>query len=262
MDLKHHHYEINSFIAKITVNRPEVLNAFNYQTIIELKNLLSQIEKDSQVRVVIITGSGEKAFVVGADREEIVKQRENEEEAKMFETCCRETFNLLENLGKPSICAINGYAFGLGLQLSLACTFRIISGNAKLGLPEINLGFFPSMGATQRLTRLIGEARTSEMILTGEPIDAEEAYRIGLVNRKVSPGELRNITETLARKLAEKSPMTVKFAMEAIKHGRRTAGESGFACEGMLSDLCLRTEDAGEGLLAFQEKRKPNFKGK
>jgi enoyl-CoA hydratase len=261
MDLQHLIYEKESLIGKITVNRPQVLNAFNSQTIVELKHLLSQIENDSQVRVVIITGAGEKAFVVGADREELKRQQESEEDARTFETCCRETFTFLENLGKPSIGSINGYAFGLGLQLTLACTLRIISENAKLGLPEINLGFFPSMGATQRLTRLIGEAKTSEMILTGEPIDAEEAYRIGLVNKKVPPSELTSITQILARKLAEKSPMAVKLALEAIKHGRRAAGESGFVFEGMLSELCLRTEGAKEGLLANQEKRKPNFKG-
>jgi len=262
MEYKNLVYEVKGHIAKIVIHRPEVLNAVDYPTILELKDALSQIEKDPQIRVLMITGSGEKSFIVGADREEIRIQREDEERARKFEDACRETFNLIEDLGKPSVCAMNGFAFGLGLQLSLACTFRIISDNAKLGLPEINLGFFPSMGATQRLTRLIGEVKATEMILTGEPIDAAEAYRIGLVNKKVSSAELGSHAETLAGKLAEKSPITVKLAMEAIKRGRRATGESGLAFEAMLSDLCLKTEDAREGILALNEKRKPDFRGR
>lgn len=262
MDWKNLIYEKKDRIGKVIINRPKLLNAVDYQTIVELKDLLSKIEKDPEVRVIIITGSGEKSFIVGADREEIKKQRENEEQAKDFETCGRDTFNLLENLGKPSICAINGYAFGLGLQLSLACTFRIVSENAKLGLPEINLGFFPSMGATQRLTRLIGEAKATEMILTGEPIDGEEAYRIGLVNQKVSFSELEGYAEKLAGKLAEKSPVVLRLTMEAIKHGGRVPGGKAVAFETMLSELCLETEDTKEGISALIEKRKPIFKGK
>ena len=237
-------YEKKSAIAKIIINRPEVLNAVDNQTIIELKETLSRVGKDPQIRVIILTGSGEKSFIVGADKKEINKRSENVEEAENFEACCRETFNFIENLGKPTICAINGYAFGLGLQLALACTFRIVPSNAKLGLPEINFGFFPAMGATQRLTRLIGEAKATEMILTGESIDGEEAYRIGLANKKVSPDELGDYVEKLAEKLAEKSPTVMKLAMEAIKHEKGTSMGDGLAYEAELAEICFKTREA------------------
>jgi enoyl-CoA hydratase len=246
MNYKNIIYEKKGPIGRIIINRPEVLNAVNYQTIHELKDLISQIEKDPQVRVIILTGSGEKSFIVGADKREINKRSENVKEAEKFEACCRETFNLIEDLGKPTICAINGYAFGLGLQLALACTFRIISSNAKLGLPEINFGFFPSMGATQRLTRLIGEAKATEMILTGESIDGEEAYRIGLANKMASPNELGAYVEKLAEKLAEKKPTVMKLAMEAIKHEKGTSMEDGLAYEAKLSEICFKSKETKE----------------
>ena len=262
MDYKNIIYEKENWVGKIIINRPELLNAIDYLSIAELKDVLSHVEKDPQIRVIIITGAGEKSFIVGADRSEIEKHSQNENEAKAFEAYCRETLNLIENLGKPSICAINGYAFGLGLQLAIACTFRIASSSAKFGLPEINIGFFPSMGATQRLTRLIGEARATEMILTGESIDGEEAFRIGLVNKQVSPRELTDHVNKLAEKLAEKSPVAMRLAMDAIRHEKIMSIENGLAYEALLSDMCLRTEDAKEGMSAFVEKRKPIFKGK
>jgi enoyl-CoA hydratase len=246
MNYKNIIYEKKSSIAKIVINRPEVLNAVDSQTIVELKDALSQVGKDPQIRAIILTGSGEKSFIVGADKKEIHKRSENVEEAENFETCCRETFDFIENLGKPTICAINGYAFGLGLQLALACTFRIVSSNAILGLPEINFGFFPSMGATQRLTRLIGEAKATEMILTGESIDGEEAYRIGLANKKVSPNEMCDYVENLAEKLAEKSPTVMKLAMEAIKYEKGTSMEDGLAYEAKLSEICFKSKETKE----------------
>lgn len=255
-------YEEKGHIGKIIIHRPEVLNAVDYPTIRELREVLSQIEKNPNIRVMILMGSGDKSFVVGADRNEIKNQWEDENRAIEFEVCCRETFNLIENLGKPSICVMKGYAFGLGLQLSLACTFRIVSDHAKLGLPEMNLGFFPSMGAAQRLTRLIGEAKATEMILTGEPMDGEEAYRIGLVNKKVSSAELEDYAETLASKLAERNPAIVKLAMEAIKRERRVSEEDGSAFETMLSAFCLRTRDAEKGKGAFSEKGEQDLKVK
>lgn len=254
--------EKKNLIGKIVINRPEVLNAIDYRSILELKDILLHTEKDPQIRVIIITGAGEKSFIVGADQNEIKRHYQNEKEGEKFVRCCRETLNLLENLGKPSICAVNGYAFGLGLQLALACTFRIMSSNAKLGLPEINMGFFPSMGATQRLTRLIGEAKATEMILTGESIGGEEAFRIGLANKTVSPSELMDHVEKFAAELAEKSPVAIKLAMDAIKHEKILSVEEGLAYEAKMSDICLKTEDAKEGMAAFTEKRKPIFKGR
>ena len=262
MDYKNILYEENDHVGKITINRPKVMNAFDYPTILEFKNLLQAVEKDSQIRIIIVTGAGEKSFVVGADRNEIKMQFQNEKRAKDFECCCRDTFSRLASLGKPSVCAVNGFAFGLGLQLALACTFRILSSMAKLGLPEINLGFFPSMGATQRLTRLVGEAKAIEMILTGEPIDAEEAFRIGLANRKVSPSDLVDATEKLAHQLAEKSPLTMRLGMDAIINGAGMKIEDGLAYEARLSDICLKSEDAKEGISALIEKRKPVFQGR
>lgn len=261
MEHKNILYEESGRVGKITINRPKVLNAFDYPTILEFKGRLQEVKKDSQVRVIIITGGGGDSFVVGADRNEIKMQYQDEKRARDFEVCCRDTFSLLANLEKPSICAVNGYAFGLGLQLALACTFRIMSSKAKLGLPEINLGFFPSMGATQRLTRLAGEAKATEMILTGEPIDAEEAFRIGLANRTVSPSDLMDAAEKLAHRLAEKSPLTMRLAMDAISNGVTMKIEDGLAYEAKLSDICLKSEDAKEGISALIQKRKPAFQG-
>ena len=255
-------FEKKNNVSKMIINRPDLLNAVDYRTIVEMKDLLLQIEKDPHTRVIIITGAGEKSFIVGADKNEIKMYFQDEEKAKDFEEYCRDTFSLIEDLGKPTLCAINGYAFGLGLQLALACTFRIVSEQAKLRLPEINLGFFPSMGATQRLTRLIGEARSTEMILTGESINGEEAYRIGLANRVVSSDELMECVDKFADKLSEKSPMTVRLAMDAIRHEKTMSIEDGLAYEAKLSDICLDTEDSKEGMLASIEKRKPIFKGK
>jgi len=247
MDYKNIIFEKRGPVGKIIINRPEVLNAVDTPTIAELKNLLSQIERDPQIKVIIFTGAGEKSFIVGADKNEINKRGQNVEEAEKFESCGRETINRIENLGKPTICAINGYAFGLGLQLALACTFRIVSSNAKLGLPEINFGFFPSMGATQRLTRLIGEAKATEMILTGESIDGEEAFKIGLANKKVPLNELGDYVEKFAEKLAEKNPTVMKLAMDAIKHEKGTSMEDGLAYEARLSEICFKTREVKEG---------------
>lgn len=249
-------------VIKVTINRPNVLNAIDHPSIVELKGALSEIAADPDIRVVIITGSGEKSFIVGADQQEIKLHAEDQERGKVFEDSCRDALNLIEALGKPSVCAINGYAFGLGLQLALACTFRIASSNARFGLPEINMGFFPSMGATQRLTRLVGEAKAMEMILIGEPVDAEEAYRIGLVSRVIPFAELSGFVESFAEKLAEKSPIAVRLAIDAMKNGKIMSLQDGLAYEARLSEECLKSEDAREGMLAFVQKRKPNFKGR
>jgi enoyl-CoA hydratase len=256
-------YEIESSrVAKVMINRPKVLNAIDYPSIVELKEVLTHIASNSDIRVVMITGSGEKSFIVGADQGETKLHASDQQRAKAFEEVSRETFNLIEELGRPTVCAINGYAFGMGVQLALACTLRIASSNARFGLPEINMGFFPSMGATQRLTRLVGEAKTMEMILTGEPIDAAEAHRIGLVNTVVPQAEFNGFVEQYVESLAEKGPVAVRLAMDAIRHGRTMSLADGLAYEARLSEECLRSEDSKEGRLAFAEKRKANFKGK
>ena len=243
-------------VVKLTIQRPHVLNAIDYASIVELKKAVFEIAAAPEVRVVIITGSGEKAFIVGADQNELRLHLNDRERARAFEDCCRETFNLIDQLGKLSIAAVNGYAFGLGLQLALACTFRIVSFEARLGLPEINMGFFPSMGATQRLTRLIGEAKAIEMIVTGEPVDANEAYRVGLANRIVSSFELGPVVEDFALKLVEKSPVAVGYAIDAIRHEKVMALKEGLAYEARLSEECLKSEDAKKGMAAFGEAKK------
>jgi len=256
-------YEMKgTYLAKITINRPNVLNAIDYPSIMELTGILREITANSELRVVIITGAGEKSFVVGSDHKEIRLHTKDENRAKDFEDGSRNAFNMIEDLGKPSICAINGYTFGLGVQLALACTFRIASSQARFALPEINMGFFPSMGATQRLTRLVGEAKALELILTGEPIDAQEAYRIGLVNKVVPPERLSEFVERYAGQLAEKSPVAVRFAVDAIRHERKIMLTEGLAYEARLAEECFRSEDSKEGRRAFAQKRKPVFKGR
>ena len=263
MSYRNFTYEITgAYVARVTVNRPAVLNAIDYPSIIELRGLLEEIAATPEVRVLVITGSGEKSFCVGADQQEIRLHAQDQQRGKAFEDGGREAFNLIESFGKPSICAINGYAFGLGVQLALACTFRIASSNARFGLPEINMGFFPSMGATQRLTRLVGEAKATEMILTGEPIDGAEAYRIGLVNSVLPQAEFRDFVERFAGNLAEKSPVAIRLASDAIRKGKTMPLQDGLAYEARLSEECLKSEDAKEGMLAFTEKRKPEFKGR
>ncbi len=249
-------------LAQVMINRPSVLNAVDYNSLVELKSLLSDIKADPEIRTVVITGAGEKSFIAGADKEEIKLHAEDETRGRAFEEIAREAFLLIENLGKPTVCGINGYAFGLGVQLALACTFRISAANARFGLPEINMGFFPSMGATQRLTRLIGEAKTLEMVLGGETIDAAEAHRIGLVHRVAPQAEFRTVLGRFASDLSERSPLAVGLAMDAIRRGKTMSLADGLLYEAELSEQCLKSEDSKEGRRAFAEKRKPQFKGR
>jgi len=256
-------YEIKDrHVAHLTINRPAALNAVDYPTIAELKGLLSEIKANPEIRVLVVTGAGEKSFIAGADKEEIKLHAQDAERAKPFEEISREAFNIIDSLGKPSICAINGYAFGLGVQLALACTFRIAAASARFGLPEINMGFFPSMGATQRLARLVGEAKCMELILAGETIDAIEAHRIGLVHRVLPREDFSAFVDRFARDMSERSPVAVRLAMDAIRKGMTMTLQDGLAHEASLSEECLRSEDSKEGRLAFAEKRKPNFKGR
>lgn len=240
------HEKTGQGVAKVVINRPKVLNAIDYPTLVELRDVMTEIARDPDSRIVIITGSGDKAFCVGADRNELKRHQGDTDRARVYEEAGRAVCNLIYDLGKPTLCAINGYAFGLGLQIALACTFRIIASGVQMGLPEINMGFFPSMGATQRLPRLIGESKAIEMITTGEPIDAAEAHRLGLANRVVPPGELNETAEAFAVAVAQKNPSAVALAIDAIRHEKTLSLEQGLAYEARLSKACRQGSGCGD----------------
>ncbi len=253
-------YEKKEGIATITFNRPKVLNALNRKTIEELQQVLLDARDDAAVRVLILTGSGEKAFVAGADINELAQQ--TPVTGKEFSIFGQGVLHLLETIGKPSICAINGFALGGGCELALACSIRLASKIAKLGQPEVKLGIIPGYGGSQRLARLCGKGVAHELCLTGEMITAEEAQRIGLVNHVYEPGELLPAAEAMARKIIEKAPLAVKYCMEAIERGVEMPQEEGLFLEATLFGLCCATEDMREGTKAFLEKRAAAFKGK
>jgi enoyl-CoA hydratase len=253
-------YEKKEGIAHITFNRPKVLNALNRKTIEELQQVLLDARDDAAVRVLILTGSGEKAFVAGADINELAQQ--TPVNGKEFSIFGQDVFHLLETIGKPSICAINGFALGGGCELALACSIRLASKTAKLGQPEVKLGIIPGYGGSQRLARLCGKGVAHELCLTGEMITAEEAQRIGLVNHIYEPAELLPAAEALAKKIIEKAPLAVKYCMEAIERGVEMPQEEGLFLEATLFGLCCATEDMREGTKAFLEKRAAAFKGK
>lgn len=247
-------------IAHVTINRPDKLNALNAQAKAELKQAFEIIKNDSNVDVVILTGAGEKAFVAGTDIKELTEL--NTESGKIFSEDGQSVFNLIENLGKPVIAAVNGYVLGGGTELALACHIRIASENAKFGQPEVNLGIIPGYGGTQRLARLIGKGRAMELILTGDQIDAQEAYRIGLVNKVVSQAELMKTAEAVAQKILSKGQLAIRLALKAVNMTAETNLTDGQALEASLFGLCCGTEDFKEGTKAFLEKRKPEFKSK
>ena len=253
-------FDVKDQIARITFNRPSVLNALNRKTMDELGDCLNAARRDDSVRVLILTGSGEKAFIAGADINELAQR--TPVDGKEFSLYGQEIIHRLETMGKPSIAAINGFALGGGCELALACTIRIASRNAKLGQPEVKLGILPGYGGSQRLARLCGKGVAHELILTGEMITAEEALRIGLVNRVTEPGELISTAEAIARKIIANAPLAVKYAMEAIEHGVEMTQEEGLFLEATLFGLCCATEDMREGTKAFLEKRPPVFQGK
>jgi enoyl-CoA hydratase len=253
-------YEVKEQIARITFNRPNVLNALNRKTIEELGDGLNSARQDNSVRVLILTGAGEKAFVAGADINELAVR--TPVDGKDFSLFGQEIIHRLETLGKPSIAAINGFALGGGCELALACTMRIASKNAKLGQPEVKLGILPGYGGSQRLPRLCGKGIAHELILTGEMIPAEEALRVGLVNRVVELAELLLTAEGIAKKIIANAPLAVKYAMEAIEHGMEMPQEEGLFLEATLFGLCCATEDMREGTRAFLEKRPAKFQGK
>ena len=253
-------YDKKDGIATITFNRPKVLNALNRKTIDELHHALLDARDDASVRVLILTGAGEKAFVAGADIGELSQQ--TPVDGKEFSICGQRVAHLLETMGKPSICAINGFALGGGCEIALCCSIRLASKTAKLGQPEVKLGIIPGYGGSQRLSRLCGKGVAHELCLTGEMIPAEEAQRIGLVNRVYEPAELIPAAEAIARKIIANAPLAVKYTMEAIERGFEMPQEEGLFLEATLFGLCCATEDMREGTKAFLEKRTPQFKGK
>jgi len=253
-------YEKRDGMAFITFNRPKVLNALNRRTIEELRHALLDAREDAAVRVLILTGAGEKSFVAGADIGELALQ--TPVNGKEFSLFGQSVIHLLETMGKPSICVINGFALGGGCEVALSCTIRIASKNAKLGQPEVKLGIIPGYGGTQRLARLCGNGAAQELCLSGEMITAEEAQRIGLVNHVYDPAELLPAAEALAKKIIANAPLAVKYTMEAIERGVEMPQEEGLFLEATLFGLACATEDMREGTKAFLEKRPAQFKGK
>lgn len=251
-------FEEKNAIALITINRPDKLNALNHQTMVELKEVFKHIKNNNLIKAVIITGAGEKAFVAGADINELSKL--NVITGKEFAEFGQAVFSGIEKLGKPVIAAVNGFALGGGCELSLACSIRLASANAKFGQPEVNLGVIPGYGGTQRLARLINSGRALEYILTGNMMDADEAYRIGLVNHIYSQEQLLIEAEKLASKIITKGQVAVKMSLNAVNSVDELPENEGLNYEAGLFALCCGTDDFKEGTSAFLEKRKPEFK--
>ncbi len=247
-------------LAIITINRPKVMNALSNDLVEEMAEAFDKVEGDEQTRALIITGEGEKAFMAGADIKEL---QERDFILGRKQTRRRqEVFNRLAEMPIPVIAAINGFALGAGLEVAIACTLRVAVDTAKLGSPEVNLGIIPGDGATQRLPRLIGFGRAMEMVLTGSIIKADEAYRIGLVNKVVSPDQLMDETKKLALLIASKSPLAIQYAKEAVNRSLEVGIYEGLAHESYLHALSCASQDKVEGVAAFLDKRKPEFKGK
>ena len=247
-------------IAYITIDRPKVLNALNMATMQEIKQAFADAKQDVDVRVVILTGAGEKAFVAGADIGEL--SQHTPVSAKEYTHQGQAILDAIENLGKPVMACINGFALGGGCELAMACTLRLASENAKLGQPEVKLGLIPGYGGTQRLPRLVGKGVAMQLVLTGEMISAQEAHRIGLVNEVVPAGELIARAEAIAAKIIANAPLAIQYAIEAVNHGLDLTLADGLFLEATLFGVCCSTEDKNEGTKAFLEKRPAQFKGK
>lgn len=260
MDYRYLLYSKEDAIGTVRVNRPEILNALNQSVYAELYGLFEEIQEDSEVHAVILTGSGEKAFVAGADI--AAMQPLNSTDVRAFIDISRKAFDRIHTLSKPVIAAINGFALGGGCELAMCCDLRIASENAKFGQPEIGLGIIPGGGGTQRLSRLVGETRAKELVYTGDIIDAHAAYSIGLINRVVSTDTLMSEANELARKMVTKSSVILSLAKKAINGGMNVDLSSGLDMEAECFALCFSTEDQKEGMSAFLEKRKPAFRGR
>ena len=252
-------YEVRDASAWITVNRPDKLNALNRRTMEEISAAARRAIADNEVRTLVLTGAGEKAFVAGADIKEMSAL--GPAEAQEFSRFLQVTLDVVERSPKPVIAAVNGFALGGGCELALACHIRFAASGARFGQPEVNLGLIPGAGGTQRLQRQIGRGRALELILSGELIDAAEAHRIGLVNRVFEPEQLVDGVESYAAQLRAKSPAAVSRALEAVISGGEISQAEAMRLESSLFGLCFATEDMQEGTRAFLEKRKPKFSG-
>jgi enoyl-CoA hydratase len=253
-------YEKKGAIAYVTLNRPKVLNALNRTTLADLRTAFEDARDDSTVRGVIMTGAGDKSFIAGADINEVATDTPVQAEEKTRRG--HDLMDLIENLGKPVIAAVNGFALGGGCETALACTIRLAATSAKFGLPEVKLGIIPGYGGTQRLPRLVGKGVALQLILTGAIIDAQEAYRIGLVNEVVPNAELITRAEAILNQIDANAPLSIKFALEAVNKGLDTSLSQGLLLESSLVAICTSTEDKKEGTAAFLEKRVAKFQGR
>jgi enoyl-CoA hydratase len=252
--------ERDGAVAVVTINRPQVLNALNSPTIDDLRRALLGFRHDAAVRAIVITGAGEKSFIAGADINELAVQ--SPAQSKEHALRGQHVFNLIENLGKPVIAAVNGFALGGGCELAMACTLRIAADTARIGQPEINLGILPGYGGTQRLARLVGKGAALDLLLTGRNLTAAEALEIGLVNRVVPAARVLAEAKALAAELATKAPVAVQYIIEAVNRGLEGPLDKGQFLEATLFGLVASTDDMREGTKAFIEKRKPDFKGR
>jgi enoyl-CoA hydratase len=253
-------YETKGAVACITVSRPKVMNALNAATLGELQSAFQQARDDRDIRVVLLTGDGEKAFVAGADINELAVT--NSVTGRELALRGQRLFTLIENLGKPVIACVNGFALGGGCELALSCTMRLASDNAKFGQPEVKLGIIPGYGGSQRLPRLVGKGLAMQMVLTGDPITAQEALRIGLVNEVVAAAELIPRAEAIAHKIIANGPLAIAYCLEAVNKGMEMTLAEGLHFEAALFGLSCASEDKTEGTRAFLEKRAASFQGK
>ena len=253
-------YDKRDGIAYVTINRPKVLNALNTPTWKDMRTAFEDARDDASVRGVILTGAGNKAFVAGADIGELAHVAAFE--AEQSSRFGQEVLDVIENLGKPVVAAVNGFALGGGCETAMACTIRIAADSAKFGQPEVTLGLVPGGGGTQRLPRLVGKGRALQLILSGETISAQEAYRIGLVNEVVPAAELIPRAEAILKRIASNAPIAVKLALEATNKGLETSQSEGSLLEAAYFGLCASTEDKKEGTTAFLQRRAPQFHGR
>jgi len=258
--LSHVLYETKGSIAYVTLNRPKVLNALSQGAWADLKTAFEQARDNAVVLGVILTGAGDKAFIAGEDISELAQA--TSVDAEKSSRSGQAVLDLIENLGKPVIAAVNGFALGGGCETAMACTIRVAAEHAKFGQPEVKLGIPPGAGGTQRLPRLVGKGRALQLILSGEMISAQEAYRIGLVNEVVPPGELIPRCEAILKQILANAPLAVRFALEAVNKGMETSLAAGLVLEASVFAICAGTDDKREGTAAFLEKRAPRFQGR
>ncbi|HKC50345.1 MAG TPA: enoyl-CoA hydratase-related protein [Myxococcota bacterium] len=260
MELQNLLYETRAGVAHVTVNRPKVLNALDHKTLAELREVFEDIRRDASVRGAILTGAGDKAFIAGADIREIAGA--DAVAAAELTRNGQAVLDAIEHLGKPAIAAVNGFALGGGCETAMACTIRIAAENARFGQPEVKLGVIPGFGGTQRMPRLVGRGAALRLILSGEPISALEAYRIGLVDEVVPGAQLIARAEAILERITANAPLAIRFAIEAVNKGLEGSQTEGLALESSLFALCAATHDKQEGTSAFLEKRVPKFEGR